>query len=121
MLVTINSTTVDTATIEETLPSFKFTYNPEGLEKIVNDKDLNSEESALGYAKKEFLYSGTDNQTITFKTYARGLHLNSIITLSLPEYAIPIDLTKHRFIVTGVSTEVIGAKNVDMITGVRYD
>ena len=103
------------------MPSFKFIFNEDGIEQFVSDKDLNSQESAEGFALKEFLENGMSKQTITFKTYARGLDMNDIISIILPEYKIPIDLTKNRLIVKEVSTEYIGAKTLDTIKAVRYD
>lgn len=117
----ITSTTVDSNTIEETLPSFRFVYNEDGLENTVTDKDLNSEEACIGYANREFLLNGTDIQTISFTTYARGLSLNGIVTIVLPEYNIPVDLSKNKFIVKEVQSDYIGSRSVDLIKGVRYD
>ena len=119
MSTIINSEKVDN--IEELLPSFKFVFNEEGVEQIVSDKDLNSLEAAEGFANKEFLLNAHDMQTITFKTYARGLNINDVISIILPEYKIPIDRTKNRLIVTEISTEYVGAKTLDIIKGVRYD
>ena len=107
--------------IEELLIPFQFVFIEDGTEHTVSDKDLNSQESALGYAKKEFLNNGMDIQTIIFQTYARGLNINDVVAIVLPNYKIPIDLTKNRVIVTEITTEYLGAKALDTITGIRYD
>lgn len=121
MSTVIKSTTVKSGSIEETLTPFRFTYNINGSTKSISDKDLNSIESATGYATKEFLLNGTDVQTVTFQTYARGLNVNDIISIILPEYKIPVNLTKNAFIVRKIVTLYVGAKALDTITGVRYD
>lgn len=118
-MTTITSTTIEN--IEDILEPFEFIFNASGLEKSVTDKDLNSESAALGYATKEFLENGCNVQTVTFQTYARGLNVNDIISIILPQYKIPVDLSKHRFIITGITTEYNGAKTTDVIKGVRYD
>ena len=119
MSTVINSEKVDS--IDELLPSFKFTFIENGKEQIVSDKDLNSQESAEGYANKQFLEEGMSKQTITFKTYSRGLNMNDIISIILPDYKIPIDLTKNRLIIKEIATEYIGAKTLDTIKAIRYD
>ncbi len=115
----INSEKVDS--IEELLPSFRFIYNSDGITKSISDKDLNSKESAEGHAKKLFLEMGNDIESVTVKTYSRGLRLNDVISVMLPEYKIPKDLTKNKFIVRKVITEYKGATTYDTIIGVRYD
>ena len=107
--------------IEELLPSFRFVFVKDSKEQSVSDKDLNSKEAAEGFAKKEFLKNGMDTQEITFKTYARGLNMNDVISIILPEYKIPIDLTKNRLIVRDVVSEYVGAKTLDTIKAIRYD
>lgn len=121
MSTIINSSTVSSASIEEILPSYMITFNVDGAEHIVTDKDLNSEESANGYAIAMFLSEGMDNQKVTFQTYSRGLNINDIISIYLPEYKIPIDLTKNKFIIREINTSYVGAKTLDTIVGVRYD
>ena len=119
MSTVIESELVDS--IEELLTPFQFVFIDGGENHSVSDKDLNSQEAALGYAKKEFLNNGMDIQSITFQTYARGLNVNDIISIVLPEYKIPIDLTKNRVIVTEIETQYIGAKALDTIKAIRYD
>ena len=119
MSTIINSEKVDS--IDELLPSFRFVFIEDGIEQNVSDKDINSHASAEGYAKAEFLRNGMDVQTVDFKTYSRGLNINDIISVILPEYKIPIDLTKNRLIVVEISTEYSGAKTFDSIKAIRYD
>lgn len=120
-MTVINSGLVSSASIEEILPSFKMTFDIEGSEHTVTDKDLNSEEAVLGYATAIFLTEGTNNQKVTFQTYSRGLNVNDIIKINLPDYKIPVDLTHDRFIIKEITTSYEGAKTVDNIVGVRYD
>lgn len=103
------------------LKTFIITSGHEGAEFSVSDKDLNSIEVARGYAIKMLLTRDMDIQTITFKTYSRGLDINDIVSIVLPEYNIPNDITKNRIIVTEVATEYVGAKALDTIKGIRYD
>ncbi len=119
MSFVIDSQKVDK--IEELLPSFRFVFNANGVLENVSDKDLNSLEAAKGYSNRQFLISGNDVQTTVCKTFSRGLRMNDIIQILLPEYKIPIDMTKNLFIVRKVVTEYSGAKTFDTITGVRYD
>ena len=115
----INSTNLESVT--PLLPSFVFTFDADGETHTVSDKDLNSEEAVHSYAVKKFLTEGMDIQTIVVKSYPRVLNINDIISISLPEYKIPIDLSKHRFIVTSKIGEYKGGISTESITGVRYD
>lgn len=103
------------------LPTFEITSGLSGVEMNISDKDLNSKEVALSYAVKMFLTKGMDTEQIIFKTYSRGLNINDIISIVLPEYRIPKDLTRNRLIVREIKVDYSGAKAVDVITGVRYD
>lgn len=115
----IISTTVEN--IEETLVPFKFTFDENGLEQTISDKDLNSESACTGYARKEFMENGMDVQEVTFSTYSRGLNINDIVSIVLPDYNIPVNLSKNNFIVMDIVTSMVGAKMLDTIKGVRYD
>lgn len=105
----------------DNIPSYVVVLDPDGTTQSVSDKDLNSEEAVEYYAIKEYLENGTDNETITFTTYSRGLDVNDIVSVMFPEYKIPRDLTKNRIIIRKVKVSYVGAKALDTITGVRYD
>ncbi len=105
----------------DNLQTFIIIFNENGQEIKVSDKDINSENVAVGYAKKVYMENGMDLQSIQFGTYARGLNADDIISVILPEYNVPKDLTKSRFVIKEIRTEYIGKTAYDTITGERYD
>jgi len=101
-------------------------YGVRKIEKEAKDKSiieplLNNEESAKLRAISEFLNSGFDKQVVEFETYFVDLKINDVIIISAPDFRVPKDLTKNKFIVKKITHYYKLAKLTTKIKAIRYD
>jgi len=93
-----------------------------GESKEINDNFIVDETTAEKRAIAEFLEFGYDKQEIEFTTYFVDLKINDIIKVSAPDYRVPKELNKDRFIIKNIK-HYISAKGYikTKIKAVRYD
>ena len=116
----INSSKITT---EDSNSTYKDTYeiDRKGESKEVSDALITTEEIALTRATAEFLEYGYDKQTVEFTTHFSPLKINDIISIYAPNYRIPKDLKKDRFIVKKVTHLFQDGVIKTKLKGVRYD
>ena len=90
-------------------------------EREIKEPFLKNEESAKLRIIREFLNAGFDKQIVEFETYFVDLKINDVITISAPEFRIPKELNKDKFIVKKVTHYYKFAKLTTKIKAVRYD
>ena len=98
-----------------------FEIDRSGEPKEINESLLTDEASAMLRVTAEFLEYGYDKQEVEFTTYFIPLKINNIISISAPDYRIPKDLSKDRFIVKKVTHYFKDGVIKTKIKGVRYD
>ena len=104
----------------------KFSYkvqfkNIVGKVKEIFDNNIIDENTALLRANAEMLEFGLDKQTVTFSTFYTHIGVGDIIKISAPDYRVPKELNKDRFIIKSIKSTFIGAKAKNEIKAVRYD
>jgi len=92
-----------------------------GESKEINEPLISNETIANTRAVAEFLEYGYDKQTVEFTTYFAPLKINSIISIYAPDYRIPKDLTKDRFIVRKLTHLFKNGVVKTKVKAVRYD
>lgn len=101
--------------------SFKVVFDETGTAKNIDDDLINSQVAATFAARKMFLKEAYAKQEVSFEAPASGLDINDIIIVSAPEFKIPNNLIKNRFIIKEITTRLSGALALDIIKAVRYD
>ena len=93
-----------------------------GASKNVVETRIVAEAAADERGRAELLKYGHITQSVEFLTYASVyLGVGDIITISAPDYNVPMDQTKNRFIVTRKQLILQKGKMMTKIKGVRYD
>lgn len=104
------------------LPIFELTIE-DGLdtEKIDNER-ITSVYAAQLIARRVFLDSYYNTETIIISTIPTTLGVNEVFQATSPEHSLPFDLTKNRFVCKNTKTR-FSKKGVisTSITGERYD
>ncbi len=114
----IKSTTTQNQT---PLYSGVFEIDGQGESKKITDNFIINDDIATKRAIAEFLEYGYDKQTVEFNTYFAPLKINDIIEVSAPEYRIPKDLTKKRFIIKGITHYFKDGYIKTKLKAIRYD
>ena len=111
-------------TIQDAATSYELEVEFSGInakKKSINSIDILNEDIARLRADAEFLEYATDRQEVTFRTYYMHANINDVISISAPDYRIPKDLSKDRFLIKSIKSTFVGAKATMEIKAVRYD
>ena len=105
------------------IPLYRDSYeiDREGSTKEINDNFIIDEVTAEKRAIAEFLECGYDKQEVEFTTYFSPLKINDIISIYAPDYRIPKELNKDRFIVKNIKHYFKNGYLKTKIKAVRYD
>jgi len=106
----------------KTLYSDSYEIDRNGESKEISDNFIIDEITAEKRAIAEFLEYGYNRQVVEFTTYFTDLKINDIIKVSAPDYRVPKELNKDRFIIKNIK-HYISAKCYikSKIKAVRYD
>jgi len=100
---------------------FAFEINRSGeVKKVVNQFIINENIAKLR-AIAEFLENGYDKQIVEFETYFVDVNINDIISIYAPNFRVPAELNKNRFIVKNVKHYFKNSELKTRIKAVRYD
>jgi len=105
------------------VPLYRDSYeiDREGDTKEITEPFIIDEVTAEKRAIAEFLEFGYDKQEVEFTTYFAPLKINDIISVYAPDYRIPKELNKDRFIVKNIKHYFKSGYLKTKIKAVRYD
>ena len=103
------------------IQQFSFSYGDKTEVVEIDEPLLNNKNVAKKRAIAEFIEHSMIIQTVTFTTYFVDLHINDIISLSIPERRIPKALNKDRFIVKNVTHNITNGAITTTLKVERYD
>ena len=89
--------------------------------KEISEPLITDDTVATLRVKAEFLEYGYDKQEVDFTTYFTPLKINSIIKIYAPNYRIPKNLEKDRFIVKKVTHTFKDGIIKTKLKAIRYD
>ena len=115
----INSTSQQTD--QTTLFKGAYKLDRKGEVKEISEPLIIDDTVATLRVKAEFLEYGYDKQEVDFTTYFTPLKINSIIKIYAPNYRIPKNLEKDRFIVKKVTHTFKDGIIKTKLKAIRYD